>query len=74
MSNHLLIHHGTVIFVQDERQKVMDLYIANGKIERLGEVGASQQGGVRVLDASGLYLSPGFIDLQVNGGEGHEFT
>ncbi len=75
MSNHLLIRRGVVIFVEDGHQKkVADLYIASGKIERLGEVGAIQQSGVEVLDASGLYVSPGFIDLQVNGGGGHNFT
>ena len=35
-----------------------------------GEVNAP---GVEVLDAEGAYVSPGFINIHVHGGDGHDF-
>ena len=29
---------------------------------------------ISCVDASGMYVAPGFIDLQLNGGWGHDFT
>ena len=46
-----------------------DLLIAEGRIARLGRGLTAEE----VLDARGLYVAPGFIDLQVNGGAGHDF-
>lgn len=50
------------------------LCIENGKIVRIGDEGhdfASKK--ARVIDAKGMYLSPGFIDIHVHGGGGHDF-
>lgn len=41
---------------------------------RIVEAGAGvKPGGGKVIDACGRYISPGFIDLHVHGGGGHDF-
>jgi len=44
-----------------------DVFIRDGKIMSSGTPGD------RVIDARGRYVSPGFIDLHVHGGGGHDF-
>ena len=41
-------------------------------IQRVGE-GDLSASGARVIDAEGMYVSPGFIDLHVHGGGGFDF-
>lgn len=52
------------------------LHIENGKIAALGEYKKEDAffQKSRVIDGQGLVLAPGFIDLQVNGGFGSDFT
>src|SRR5688572_24657529 len=47
---------------------IADVVVERGQIVRVGrDAGASLSGeGVRVIDASGLWLAPGFIDLHVH--------
>ena len=51
----------------DAESRPLDLFIVDGLIHDVGV------GGQR-LDATGLTAVPGFIDLQTNGGWGHDFT
>ncbi|HET9258610.1 MAG TPA: N-acetylglucosamine-6-phosphate deacetylase, partial [Acidimicrobiia bacterium] len=44
-----------------------DIHIANGLI-------ADQPSDDEVIDAVGLVVTPGLIDIQINGGFGHDFT
>ncbi|GMQ93412.1 MAG: N-acetylglucosamine-6-phosphate deacetylase [Acidimicrobiia bacterium] len=49
-----------------------DLTIEDGKITEIGEPRSHHSG--TVVDVADLLVAPGFIDLQVNGGFGHDFT
>ncbi len=47
--------------------------VANGKIQKIESFNGQLPEG-RVMDASGLVTSPGWIDIQINGGFGLDFT
>ncbi|GAA4791431.1 N-acetylglucosamine-6-phosphate deacetylase [Olivibacter ginsenosidimutans] len=49
------------------------LYIRQGKIEAIVEGDISVPGKVKIINAEGLYVSPGFIDIHVHGGGGADF-
>jgi N-acetylglucosamine-6-phosphate deacetylase len=69
--NRLLIRNGTIVLPSHNELKNADLLVDNGVIAHLGKTPEEIKG--RTIDARGLYISPGFIDLQVNGGVGHNF-
>jgi N-acetylglucosamine-6-phosphate deacetylase len=46
--------------------------VAQGKIEAVSP-GDLEAGDARVIDAKGKYVAPGFIDIHVHGGGGHDF-
>ncbi|MCD5408617.1 N-acetylglucosamine-6-phosphate deacetylase [Candidatus Bipolaricaulota bacterium] len=68
----LLIRNGLLITVGEVIHG--DILVQAGRVIMVGVAdlpsGAEE---MRELDASGLYIAPGFIDLQVNGGAGHNF-
>jgi N-acetylglucosamine-6-phosphate deacetylase len=51
---------------------VADLLIRNGRIAAIGEADSTESADVTRVD--GLYVAPGYIDIQINGGFGHDFT
>ena len=60
---HVVTPNGTV--------DVIDVTIADGTIVSVGDDVAAP---TRIVDVSNMYVAPGFIDLQLNGGWGHDFT
>ncbi|MEX0593232.1 MAG: amidohydrolase/deacetylase family metallohydrolase [Balneolaceae bacterium] len=61
----LLIQGGHVIDPANQIDQVMDVAISDGKIARVGE-NLSGLSSDRVVDATGLYVTPGLIDLHVH--------
>lgn len=49
------------------------ILIADGKILQVRQGGARENPDFRVIDAGGRYAAPGFIDIHVHGGGGHDF-
>ncbi len=60
----VLIQNGRVLDPSQGTDMVMDLWIRDGKIEKAG-IGLKEQAD-RVIDASGLWVTPGLIDLHVH--------
>lgn len=70
-----LLIHGATIYTPLERLEGYSLLIDGGKIIRLEPASAlSDQRDAHLISAGGLFLTPGFIDLQFNGALGFDFT
>jgi N-acetylglucosamine-6-phosphate deacetylase len=70
----LVIRHATV-FTPEKRIDDGTLWVQGGRISRLGtskELGCPLD--AEEIDATNLFVVPGFIDLQVNGALGQDFT
>ena len=59
----LVIRGGTVIDGSGAPRRVADVAVAAGRISAVGAVGGR---GGRAVDASGLCVCPGFIDLHTH--------
>ncbi|MFB9844958.1 N-acetylglucosamine-6-phosphate deacetylase [Mucilaginibacter ginsenosidivorans] len=71
MTSMQLILNGRVI----TRDKIFDngsVLVGDGKIIAVSE-GRIDAPGAAVIDAKGQYVSPGFIDIHIHGGGGHDF-
>ena len=60
-TNSVLIKGGTVMTAAKGTLAATDVLIQNGKITRIGK-GLTAPAGVRVIDATGKYVTPGIID------------
>jgi len=67
----LYLHHAAIV---TPSQRIDDgaVLIGDARIVAVGD--AACPPGAQVIDASGLFLAPGFVDLQLNGAFGLDFT
>lgn len=66
--------HGGTVAAPDGTLDRLDVLIADGKIAGLIPAEVATDGTAEVIDVSGHLVAPGLIDLQINGGWGHDFT
>lgn len=64
-----MLIRGATLLLPDGEQRG-DCLVRDGRIAALGAVESRES----AVDATGLYVAPGYIDLQCNGGFGHDFT
>jgi dihydroorotase len=60
----MLIKNGRVVDPANGIDAVMDVLVADGKIEKVGR--RLRPGDVEVIDAKGLHVFPGFVDMHVH--------
>lgn len=61
----LLIKNGRVIDPSQKIDDTLDLLVENGKIKEIGK-GLKATAGGEIIDAAGLYVVPGLIDMHVH--------
>ena len=66
----IIIKNGHLVDVEADRDGLFDIYVNDdGKVEKVvarGELDGFVKEGTEVIDASGKYVLPGFIDLHVH--------
>ena len=72
MKNTLFINAKIILF--DRIIENGALRVCDGKIKDIFEGKYDASDGEKIVDAKGLYLSPGFIDIHVHGGDGGYFS
>lgn len=65
----LWIKNGHLLDPANNRDEICDLYIKDGKVARIGSLSfdrVAEEPGLTVIDATGKYVMPGFLDLHVH--------
>ena len=64
----LWIKNGHLLDPANDRNEICDLYVKDGKVACVGSLSSDRipDGEVTVIDASGKYVMPGFLDLHVH--------
>jgi N-acetylglucosamine-6-phosphate deacetylase len=70
VTRHLGVVGGGLVLADGVQES--SLLIEDGRIRAIGELASGSTH--PVVDAKGLFVAPGFIDLQMNGGRGFDFT
>jgi len=69
--NYLKIYNGKIL-TPHRLIKEGCVLIADGQIKEVSEKNIDVEGAIEI-DAQGYYIAPGFIDMHVHGGGGHDF-
>ncbi len=64
MSKEILLKNGTIISPKNKIKGNYDIYIRNGKIEKISSNIKIEN--AKIIDCSGYYIFPGFIDLHTH--------
>ena len=62
----LLIKNGTIVNPAKGQHEVADILINNGKIEQIGNDICAMGTDLQEIDATGLFVTPGLIDMHVH--------
>ena len=62
----ILIKGGRVIDPEKRKESVVDIFIKDGIVEKIDKNIGAAGGGTEVIDAAGLVVSPGFVDMHVH--------
>ena len=68
----MLIQNGKLLL--DDDFVYRDLRIEGDRIAEILPFGSNPREGEKTLDAYGFVITPGFIDLEVHGALGHDFS
>jgi dihydroorotase len=65
-AQNLLIRGGRLLDPKSATDRVCDLHLCAGRVQQIGPVGTLQSGEAQVLDAAGLWVAPGLVDIHVH--------
>ena len=62
----ILIKNGHIIDPANKVDEKLDVLVSDGKISKLGKPGSLPANGSKVIDAAGMFVVPGLIDMHVH--------